>query len=197
MREQLNVTFEPIFGGALPTCTGSGTPGNAYGAAYEVHSYGQGDGSGGDASLGGGWVEAAQQSIGQIEARGGRGCARAMWPDRLGGVRFGACCPTEISFGRILPAYTRAAMQAAEEERQQAMLVEAKSALELEAAAHEYTGYGVVSTEQTRNPDVMPELSANYGGYRDYGMFQPDGSGYGSGSGSASGPFNGGRCAWR
>jgi hypothetical protein len=198
MREQQNVTFEPNLGPVFPVCGGSGTPGNMYGTAYSVTGGGSGHGSGygsGQAYGNNEWVLAAQSAIGQVDVRGGRGCARSMWPDRLGGVRFGACCPTEISFGRIMPEFTRAAMQAQEEENQKQMLNDARSAQESEYASGEFSEYGVVSTEQTSNPDLLPHLSAEYGGYRDFGTFAPGGSGYGSGSGS--GPFNGGRCSWR
>jgi hypothetical protein len=157
-------------------------------------------------------VYAAQSAIGQVDVRGGRGCARSMWPDRLGGVRFGACCPTEISFGRIVPEFTRAAMQAQEEENQKKMLNDARSAQQSEVEFGEFSEFGVVSTEKTHNPDLLPHLSADYGGYRDFGTFTPEslhshghgaghgsGSGhwYGNGSGNGSGQFNGGRCSWR
>ena len=235
MREQENVTFEPNVGpAAFPVCGGSGTPGSMYGAAYGVtggglhggghghgdgsgyHGYGQGRGSGQGAGQGNdaGWIEAAQNAIGQVDVRGGRGCARAMWPDRLGGVRFGACCPTEISFGRIMPEFTRAAMQAQEEEVQKQMLADARSAQSSEVGSGEFSEYDVVlqSQERTIDPETMPHLSADYGGYRDFGTFAPPsghgygsgqgqgqgyGSGQGQGQGQGSGPFNGGRCSWR
>jgi hypothetical protein len=212
MREQQNITFEPNLGPAFPVCAGPGTQGSAYGAAYGVHGdgpyggHGSGSGSGGLHS-GAGWVEAAQAPLGQYDSRG-RGCSRNMWPDRLGGVRFGACCPTEISFGRILPEFTRAATQAQEEANQKQMLQDARSAQQSEVASGEFFEYGIVSTEPSRNPDVLPHLSAEYGGYKDYGTFDAQrgyGSGPGSGPGLGSGPgsgqqngqFNGGRCSWR
>ena len=223
MREQHNVTFEPNLGPAFPVCAGPGTQGSAYGAAYGVpDAYGVGYGSGsglqgirGPHGLNGlnglhsgaGWVEAAQAPIGNYDSRG-RGCSRNMWPDRLGGVRFGACCPTEISFGRIMPEFTRAATQAQEEANQKQMLQDARSAQQSEVESGEFSEYGIVSTEQSRNPDVLPHLSAEYGGYKDYGTFDAQrgyGSGPGSGPGLGSGPgsgqqngqFNGGRCSWR
>ena len=222
MREQQNVTFEPNIGPVFPVCGGSGTPGNMYGAAYDIPDYGAGGGSGYGSGHGYGasgeqnWVYAAQSAIGQVDVRGGRGCARSMWPDRLGGVRFGACCPTEISFGRIMPEFTRAAMQAQEEESQKKMLNDARSAQQSEVEFGEFSEFGVVSTEKTHNPDLLPHLSADYGGYRDFGTFTPEssawhgaghgaghGTGHGHGSGSGhghgygSGPFQGGRCSWR
>ena len=211
MREQQNVTFEPNIGPVFPVCGGSGTPGNMYGTAYDIPDYGgsHGHGSGNGSGRGGqsgeqNWVYAAQSAIGQVDVRGGRGCARSMWPDRLGGVRFGACCPTEISFGRIVPEFTRAAMQAQEEENQKKMLNDARSAQQSEVEFGEFSEFGVVSTEKTHNPDLLPHLSADYGGYRDFGTFTPEslhghghGSGHGYGSGNGSGPFNGGRCSWR
>ena len=224
MREQHNVTFEPNLGPAFPVCAGPGTQGSAYGAAYGVpDAYGVGYGSGSGSGLhglrgaqglhsGAGWVEAAQAPIGNYDSRG-RGCSRNMWPDRLGGVRFGACCPTEVSFGRILPEFTRAATQAQEEANQKQMLQDARSAQQSEVESGEFSEYGIVSTEQSRNPDVLPHLSAEYGGYKDYGTFAShgaghgsgqwggagQGSGYGYGSGQEwnGGQFNGGRCSWR
>ena len=222
MREQHNVTFEPNLGPAFPVCAGPGTQGSAYGAAYGVpDAYGVGYGSGSGAQglrgphglhSGAGWVEAAQAPIGNYDSRG-RGCSRNMWPDRLGGVRFGACCPTEISFGRIMPEFTRAATQAQEEANQKQMLQDARSAQQSEVESGEFSEYGIVSTEQSRNPDVLPHLSAEYGGYKDYGTFAShgaghgsgqwggagQGSGYGYGSGQEwnGGQFNGGRCSWR
>lgn len=229
MREQQNITFEPNLGPAFPVCAGPGTQGSAYGAAYGVHGDGpygpygyganggsgahggHGSGSGGHGGQGlhsgAGWVEAAQAPLGQYDSRG-KGCSRNMWPDRLGGVRFGACCPTEISFGRILPEFTRAATQAQEEANQKQMLQDARSAQQSEVASGEFFEYGIVSTEPSRNPDVLPHLSAEYGGYKDYGTFDAQrgyGSGPGSGPGLGSGPgsgqqngqFNGGRCSWR
>ena len=223
MREQHNVTFEPNLGPAFPVCAGPGTQGSAYGAAYGVPDaygvgYGSGSGAHGPQGLrgphglnglhsGAGWVEAAQAPIGNYDSRG-RGCSRNMWPDRLGGVRFGACCPTEISFGRIMPEFTRAATQAQEEANQKQMLQDARSAQQSEVESGEFSEYGIVSTEQSRNPDVLPHLSAEYGGYKDYGTFDAQrgyGSGPGSGPGLGSGPgsgqqngqFNGGRCSWR
>jgi hypothetical protein len=222
MREQQNVTFEPNIGPVFPVCGGSGTPGNMYGTAYDVpdyvgsHGHGSGSGRGYGTSGEQNWVYAAQSAIGQVDVRGGRGCARSMWPDRLGGVRFGACCPTEISFGRIVPEFTRAAMQAQEEENQKKMLNDARSAQQSEVEFGEFSEFGVVSTEKTHNPDLLPHLSADYGGYRDFGTFTPEslhghgaGLGHGAGSGSGrwsgngygngngSGQFNGGRCSWR
>jgi hypothetical protein len=202
MREQHNVTFEPNLGPAFPVCAGPGTQGSAYGAAYGVpdaYAYGYGSGSGqrGQAPYGpyglhglnglhsgAGWVEAAQAPIGAYDSRG-KGCSRNMWPDRLGGVRFGACCPTEISFGRIMPEFTRAAMQAQEEANQKQMLQDARSAQQSEVESGEFSEYGIVSTEQSRNPDVLPHLSAEYGGYKDYGTFPGQGGhgGHGNGSG--------------
>ena len=228
MREQHNVTFEPNLGPAFPVCAGPGTQGSAYGAAYGVPDaygvgYGSGSGAPGPQGLrgphglnglhsGAGWVEAAQAPIGNYDSRG-RGCSRNMWPDRLGGVRFGACCPTEISFGRIMPEFTRAATQAQEEANQKQMLQDARSAQQSEVESGEFSEYGIVSTEQSRNPDVLPHLSAEYGGYKDYGTFAShgaghgsgqwggagQGSGYGYGSGQEwnGGQFNGGRCSWR
>jgi hypothetical protein len=200
MREQQNVTFEPNIGPVYPVCGGSGTPGSMYGAAYDIPSGGSGLGSGLGNQSGESWVYAAQSAIGQVDVRGGRGCARSMWPDRLGGVRFGACCPTEISFGRIMPEFTRAAMQAQEEETQKKMLHDARSAQQSEVESGEFSEFGVVSTEKAQNPDLMPHLSAEFGGYRNFGTFTPEsghGSGYGSGAGSGSGTFYGGRCSWR
>jgi hypothetical protein len=207
MREQQNVTFEPNIGPVFPVCGGSGTPGNMYGTAYDIPEssvYGGVGGSGYGSGQGSGqsWVYAAQSAIGQVDVRGGRGCGRSMWPDRLGGVRFGACCPTEISFGRILPEFTRAAMQAQEEENQKKMLDDARSAQQSEFETGEFSEFGVVSTERAQNPELMPELSAEFGGYRDFGTFTPEsgygyGSGSGYGSGNGNGQFRGGRCSWR
>ena len=218
MREQQNVTFEPNIGPVFPVCGGSGTPGNMYGTAYDVPSSGYGSGSG-NPSGEQRWVYAAQSAIGQVDVRGGRGCARSMWPDRLGGVRFGACCPTEISFGRIVPEFTRAAMQAVEEENQKKMLNDARSAQQSEFESGEFSEFGVVSTERAQNPELMPHLSAEFGGYRNFGTFTPEywsghgsgngsgsrngsGYGYGSGLGNGNGYYgngsgNGGRCSWR
>ena len=115
--------------------------------------------------------------------------------------------------GQVIMA-DRAAMQAQEEEVQKQMLADARSAQSSEVGSGEFSEYDVVlqSQERTIDPETMPHLSADYGGYRDFGTFAPPsghgygsgqgqgqgyGSGQGQGQGQGSGPFNGGRCSWR